>query len=732
METQLPGQKLCVHCNTLFQGSHQFCSILCYKKFKKIQKKERKRDREVRDIIIEISEVSDLDIVSDPNDNFMESSDLELVSNSNFNDHSVDSDNIQVGRKRKITLSEKEREKITKFLNGDEEEVQQYSGSELKHMNTSGNCFLKFLDEIGYTLEDLKGTTLKTKLALQWVQICLEDDLGVEGFRPMLKVTGFRDTYIPHFIKWLKFHNIGFEDTLRAQMVKKVNNMVRLKHVRDEQLPNKSRKAPVLTLWDLSYIISVTPPSYRYYLEMMSWLTLSLYSGQRGITLINLKDSDITVRKVSGSPGNFEVTFTYRRGKNNYSWNHRQVIEGNPYEKSTNPLFWLNRLILQNRGIENHHQKLFWDMETMDEFVFQSGDSIDLEFRENSEFFQIQIARMATFCGYPAGYFGNHSTRRGCIQSILFLFEKRKHNLSKSSYELLELYIGYSVKSKAMETYITDTFKSIIRVAKILDLSSEITENNVSSDFSLLSNIMVEPKEFHNLTSLTPSWLPQDSKYIFWEAVHCVFQDSEHNSVEGYFQNRVINHFTRKFELPQGERSHFWSWFSKYIEYFWLEKGKSPWVTALNMFRSEDIEKILESAKTYVPSGPLKRARKMPKRPSERSSYEKLVTEKVLKEKEQAKKIRIGQLKDMKRKQERELARKASQGQRIPWSQEETSELCNKFLELGPSWAKIVQDNQIIGHKTNIQAKDRMRNVQEQLKCKTPKEAAQKWLAKNQ
>ena len=78
-------------------------------------------------------------------------------------------------------------------------------------------------------------------------------------------------------------------------MLNKVKEMISLKQVAEKQMPIQ-RGANPLCVWDVSHIIQSTPIGIYKYHEILSWMCLGLHTGQRAISLGNLKWKDIHVQ----------------------------------------------------------------------------------------------------------------------------------------------------------------------------------------------------------------------------------------------------------------------------------------------------------------------------------------------------------------------------------------------------------------------------------------------------
>lgn len=137
----------------------------------------------------------------------------------------------------------------------------------IRHERSSSNCFKAFLPSISCDLERFTKLEFEDKIRYvkAWVFASLTDGDG-EGssYHPMYFVNSFRDTYVPHLVKFLYHNNIIAKDQKEVVLDhcrKKVTEMVRGNQVSPSQRQKQSGKTPLMP-WDLKHIINTLPLGY--------------------------------------------------------------------------------------------------------------------------------------------------------------------------------------------------------------------------------------------------------------------------------------------------------------------------------------------------------------------------------------------------------------------------------------------------------------------------------------
>lgn len=164
-----------------------------------------------------------------------------------------------------------------------------------KHLKTAENCFYSFLlsyDSSWEVLLTWPHYELK-KWLLLWVHDSLSDG-GGEGHVQwaMYSYDSFRDTYIPYLAQVLVSKSlIGQEECLEYVKIMRdhASSLSKAKMISKAQMPNQKAKHPCC-YWDLEWMVQETPPQFLSNIEdTFAFFTLALQSGQRGISLANLK-----------------------------------------------------------------------------------------------------------------------------------------------------------------------------------------------------------------------------------------------------------------------------------------------------------------------------------------------------------------------------------------------------------------------------------------------------------
>ena len=309
----------------------------------------------------------------------------------------------------------------------------------------------KLLQSIGKTLSAFEGA-IPNDLLLAWVHASLIDGAGKSDLHPMYGVDSFREVYIPHLLRYFDRCNYIYDASVKKLMLNKVKEMIRLKQVAEKQMPIQCGANP-LCVWDVSHMIQSTPIGIYKYHEIMSWMCLGLHTGQRAISLGNLKWKDIHVQHfVDDDADNkmCQIDITFVRGKNNFSWNHRQTLEGNISIKTDNPLFWLDQLYKEQ--VHQANVSLFDEGHVClipNDFIFQTPKNGETGFRDSTDVacMKDQINKVAVYCGYPANFFTNHSGRSG-MQICYYILRKLQGKSDSDTWEDISLYLGYAPKAQ--------------------------------------------------------------------------------------------------------------------------------------------------------------------------------------------------------------------------------------------------------------------------------------------
>jgi hypothetical protein len=610
-----------------------------------------------------------------------------------------------------------------------------------KHMKTSRNSFMDFC-KAAYPDLNLQGLKSKdeeeiAQLVLEYCVAALQDCSQVEGDRPMLAKDSFRDTYIPNLVRWFETEKIRYPPNLKKRVGEKIKTMVKKKEITKAQLPDQKGANP-LTVTDWKYILQTTPCGIEHYLEIMTWIAVSLHSAMRGITVINLKWKHIEAFEKK------EIRITWECDKGNKSWNHTQMLSGS-FENFNSPGFWLNHLWKQHeRDIDAQLPRT----STLDEFVFQECGGMDLVFRQSShaEWYRRLLQRVTTFCGYPPNFFTNHSTRSGSQISMyikLCLEEKRTR---EAIWDDIALHVGYAPKSKNQAAYFRNRFQDVLQLNGVL-----FSTNDDEEPFSTMSRERFESIElFHNLPELKSLWNEHDrtemiKKSVLRSARHAV--DATVSKTQAQSMVSKFYKMAAKFEtydeliaqLTKSGEHHskgVLRYFCKLVENKWETQQIPPWAVMQEILEQLWVQDcFIEAHAAFKPLGPLSQPKK-PRKPSveKKKSFRKAVAAaRMQKEKiqhEERKKELASLNEAAKRQQQQEKKPKQT---RRKWEDAETAILCQMVVDNNsgsPNWREISDEikKQLQSERGNVHCKDRMRTLCLQLGDDNHQKAAQQWL----
>jgi hypothetical protein len=633
------------------------------------------------------------------------------------------------------------------FIENAAEKSHEFTASALKHQHTSYVCFENFLQSIGKTLSALESP-IPNDLLLAWVHASLIDGTGKDDeFYPMYGVDSFREVYIPHLLRFFERNNYIYDTSVKKLMLNKVKEMIRLKQIAEKQMPVQ-RGANPLCVWDVSYIIQTTPIGIYIYHEIMTWLCLGLHTGQRAISLGNLKWKDIHVQHFGHDSSNskFQIVITFVRGKNNFSWNHRQTLEGDILVKSDNPLFWLDQLYKEQ--VHQANVSLFDEGHLCllpNEFIFQTPKQGETGFRDSTDVacMKDQINKVAVYCGYPANFFTNHSGRSG-MQICYFILRKLQGKTDSDTWEDISLYLGYAPKAQNQIKYFQNNFKITLVLNRAFDANAPLS--------SIIAENMLNPLSFHQLKkdSFMPLWKLSDSFQSISELirnfikthvtdrslstleVHSVFTKlvtfvvkSEDSLIFKYMQQVALHCEVPAFKNKNMRDKYvFFHYIMKLAAKYWNSKRMPLWKLVESLLEKLSLsERIVNWIASYKPTGLKKTQNKKSSVSYEKRSLRAITKEQKKKANDNADILRISTLKDLKKQKEKALTLGKSKKRRF-WTDEETLQLCEMYLEHGNNWSKF-----LIEGRSSVNVKDRMRTLQTTLGTNSFTNTAIQWIS---
>lgn len=734
----------CQICRKSLRQDFDYCSKFC-KKQAKARRKGKKRDLEEK-IPLEI-EVWVEECSPPPPTQSQEPSQKTLASSSSSSKISLRRSHWAQGR----SLTSQEKSALAKAVDS----VPVDTLSKARHMLTSENSFKNFLALLEENYENLKQMTEEdiANYVLQYVQFGLESGHNKSTPRPQYAVESFRFTYLPNLFEVFLRDGILFnKDTLQKQISNKISLMKKSKQIASKQMPLQSGANP-FTIYDLEYVLQNTPKAIKNYIEIMAYLALAVNSGQRGISLINLKWDDVFVQKLL--PGQEpSIVVTWVRGKGNLNWNHTQTLSGSTTQFGKSPLYWLEQLWkLQENNIAASILEKGWNSQRKPSYVFQLAGKLDEQFRESpqAESYRLVMQRITTYCGYPVNFFSNHSTRSGCQISLYLMKRAQSGGDSEDAiWSDIALYLGYTPKSKDQAAYFRNNFRSCLQLNRVLLAESKKVQ---TIDILRFQDIAV----FHKLEECEMKilWTAPDHyeciaseirKHFakicqngkvqlewclqkFWKQFHDQnFKSSEtfkklsqqhFKSLSGNLASKQMQQAKRVVSL-------------KALSQIWLkkwEKNQVPLWKSSQDFIAKHSKWMLRCSKSHVVTQrPHKQARKnsLISKPNRRN-LRALQRQKGALEEKKAALQHQREVEHYEQNLAAQQQRAATAKKRILWTPAETTLLCKLVIQHGAQWATICKE---FDNRSNINCKDRMRTLAQQLNLEdgSPILAAKWWL----
>jgi hypothetical protein len=192
---------------------------------------------------------------------------------------------------------------------------------------------------------------LSDERLLQFVYLCLHKDYGIK-----YGLESFRDVYVPALFRYFDREGYKYSEGIRERIKQKIHSMVKNTDLLPEQIPKERGAEPICT-WDLEFIASVYPKGCRDRAQVMSWMSVGLHTGVRGVSLESAMWEDTKIVQPPEQVPHFkQVTLIFRATKGNPNWYHAITIEGSILNASgSDPIYWLNQLLkqrLNNPSIE--------------------------------------------------------------------------------------------------------------------------------------------------------------------------------------------------------------------------------------------------------------------------------------------------------------------------------------------------------------------------------------------
>ncbi len=632
------------------------------------------------------------------------------------------------------------------------------SASVLRHQKSAKGCFEIFLNSVGRSLEEVQKMANEdlTNHLKMWVVASLKDNGKGSNYNPMYYLDSFRDTYVRHLLGWLAMKNIITKEqktVLQKILKEKVTEMVRSGKVSQAQRKQKG-KPPALPA-DLEYLLATTPTGYlQEYEDVFGLLSTAMFTGQRNITLANVKWKSILTFKALNEEGDCEYELEYDRGKGIYSWGHKQALEGNFKKHGINPAFWLEQLwklankdpnaTLVGTDLQNH--------KLSNEWIFGNKKlGKDQVFREQEvgNYYRTKLNGIAHYCGYTSWYFGNHSFRSGMqVASYINLVTSGKN--SSDAWSMISLYIGYPPKATHQMEYFRNQFRGVLVLSRALD-----PKTMVKMGGSVMAQHKITPESFHSI-KLFPKWRLEDNwrgvvkRLSVWiqkelpeqdrglqalqmrvekEIIGTIFQEQKYQDRLEVARERVLEDSKKRGASERKSRLDKQALLlvlAQECEQKFKSTGTPTWAILEKILGENKIaEQIPAFRELYIPRGPLKKPRKVSGKRN-KGGYRSLKASAKEEKAKRVEKERIQWQQEVQdRKRKLEEAQQTEKPKRNKWTDNETEVLLTEYLKTPGVWAQICKN---LPGRSNVNCKDRVRTIHSQEEGETEIESAKKWL----
>lgn len=644
---------------------------------------------------------------------------------------------------------------VQEMMSDSNKNVQKLTPSQKKHMKSATNWWKQFLKIVEREVID---KNIETDLVILWIQISLEDDLDNPGTRPKYALDTFRDTYLPNWFRWLDLNNYKYASDLKNKVKNKIKQMLKNREIGSDQIKKQSGANPLCT-WDLDHLVKVLPPGLSDRTEMLSWISVALHTGQRGISLINLKWSDIEYSLVKDDF--YQASITFRRGKGVFDWNHVQTIESSISRFGSHPLFWLDQL--WKYQCQDTTQSLLKSVSS-NTYIFQSGGGLELNWRKvETAHYRNRMNYVTTACGYPPKWFSLHSTRKG-FQVTAMLEHSAKGDSSgyERCFELISIALGYSPKAggKNQMVYLRNAFRNCIISSRLINKGSLIESKDVQQVAGIgpVALNKLSALEFHRLSKDTfkSKWTTKDNCGYWFQETAIIKNNIAKKHIIEEHQRLCMTMLYHKINSWLCEDSP-WKKEIKIKDYGKLKQNRAylrsvkDWISTIankytnqpskfikfisNIVTNNELLQYLTTfAISYKPSTlgftskKVKRDNYFSKRGNHKKNIHNLKVQKDQKQRTKRKQERNEREENHKR-----LATNKSKSKRSKWTDKETEVLCKALVKYqAPTWRDIVRLNPELEKRSNVSCKDRIRSIKKQLNMKgTPVEVAERWLDEN-
>lgn len=541
---------------------------------------------------------------------------------------------------------------------------------------------------------------------LQFIYLCLHKDFGIQ-----YGLESFRDVYVPALFRYFDREGFVYSEAIRDRIKHKIHAMVKNGELAPEQIP-KERGAEPICSWDLEYIASVYPKGCRDRAQVMSWMSVGLHTGVRGVSLESAMWTDVKiVEPCIDAPHFKQVTLVFTATKGDPNWYHPVTIEGSILASSgSDPIYWLNQLLKQRNPNAELNQAT---IDSLAGQIFELTPGV----RVAKATMSARIEAIGRYCGYPARMLTNHGLRAGFLCTALL-----KHAVNPEEevnfsgvWMKCALVAGWTVDSKHMQGYCKKAFLRCIVSSRLikggaLETGTEEIVAKIAGIGAIAKNRLT-PCHFHGLSELIPDW-PESTKTQLWvdklnECIRSTISE-ECPDLQGRAIHGAEAHVSAKVCLQLAKINHLYK-----------RKSSVPLATAFKEARK--CVKDFMVSKFESEANPFWVADYIA------TEVQPIITTLALSYDFDEDRSKAMQKKREKRKRAPASATKRGT-KRVAWSVEESIALCQGVLKYsGAKWAEISTDP-ALNQRTNVHCKDRMRVIMKQYDSSDPLDVAERFI----
>jgi hypothetical protein len=300
---------------------------------------------------------------------------------------------------------------------------------------------------------DANQRNVSDETLLEFTWLCLHKDYGIQ-----YSLYTWRDTYLPTLFRYFDKEGITYSDCIRDRLKQKIKAMVRNGSISPEQIPKERGAEPICT-WDLEHIASVYPKGCRDRAQVMSWMSVGLHTGVRGVSLESAMWEDVrVVEPVVEMPHFKQVTLVFLKTKGDDNWHHSVTIEGSTLNANgCDPVYWLSQLVKQRLGPDVELTQSV--VSTLTGQVLAAADGSPVAKATMS----VRLEAIGRYSGYPSNMLSNHGLRSGflCVSLLKQSMDPRDEVNISDVWTKCALVAGWTVNSRHMMGYCKQAFSPL-------------------------------------------------------------------------------------------------------------------------------------------------------------------------------------------------------------------------------------------------------------------------------